>query len=106
MSDTSTPQGPSTSGATLLPPGSATAATDGAQVFRMQSNLPANKVTAAALAAAVVEILLWLNTSYGGPQIPTGVTSSLTVIVTLLAGYFMPPGRSDRVVRLIDPVTG
>lgn len=81
----------------------ATAAASKPGPVRMGSNAPAQKVTAATLAAAVVQVLIWLNNSGSGPQIPADVAVALTAIATFAAGYLTPPGSKEEVVPYNDP---
>ncbi|GIT88881.1 hypothetical protein [Roseobacter sp. OBYS 0001] len=75
-------------------------ARDRGTLRRMNSNAPAQKVTAAVIAAAIVQILVWLYGLGEGPAIPTDVTGALTVIITLIAGYLAPPGSSEEIVEI------
>ena len=68
---------------------------------RMQSAMPARKVTAATLAAALATILVWvLNTFVLSPaqQIGPEVAGAITTVLVALAGYFTPPAAGDQVV--------
>ena len=52
------------------------------------------KVTAAALAAALVTIIVW-GASIGGVEIPTVVQGAIITILVAAAGYFVTdPARS------------
>ena len=71
---------------------------------RMGSNLPAAKVTAATLAAAVVQILVALNERTGGPEISAEVIGAITVLLTVAVGYLTPPGKNEQIIEFIDPI--
>ena len=52
---------------------------------------PSTKVTAAAAAAAVATLLIWIAQSVGWVDaVPAGIEAAVTTILTLLAGYFVP----------------
>ncbi|MEM6676465.1 MAG: hypothetical protein AAF675_01200 [Pseudomonadota bacterium] len=71
--------------------------------MRMRSKRPASKVMAASGAALVVQVLVLASQMLGGPEPTPELVGAVTVIVTALAGYLMPPGSRDEVVRLVDP---
>ena len=77
--------------------------TAGSGIRRMNSNFPAQKVTASAAAAAIVQLLIYVNSSRGGPPIPAEVSASLTVIVTFAVGWLVPPGSKEQAIELVDP---
>ncbi len=66
--------------------------------MRMQTSLPSQKVTAAALAAAIVQIAVWTS-SWAGFAFPAEVAAAITVILTFLAGYIAPPNQRDQVAH-------
>ena len=70
---------------------------------RMNSNLPAQKIWATTISAAVVQILVWLYQREGLPPIPVEVSGAVTVLVSFAVGYLTPPGNSEQVVALVDP---
>ena len=68
---------------------------------RMQSAMPARKVTAATLAAALATILVWVLNSFvlsAAQQIGPEVAGAITTVLVALAGYFTPPAAQDQVV--------
>ena len=68
---------------------------------RMQSAMPARKVTAATLAAALATILVWVLNSFvlsTEQQIGPEVAGAITTVLVALAGYFTPPAAQDQVV--------
>jgi hypothetical protein len=68
---------------------------------RMQSAMPARKVTAATLAAALATILVWVLNSFvlsAAQQISPEVAGAITTLLVALAGYFTPPAAQDQVV--------
>ena len=70
---------------------------------RMNSDLPARKVTFATLAAAIVTIVAWLYEAQSGQALPAAVVGALTTIATFAVGYQVPPGRHEQVIRLDEP---
>lgn len=67
---------------------------------RMNSNRPVRKVTASALAGAIVQLLLWLNGQMGGPAIPPEVQGALTILVSFIVAYMVPPAPSEQVIKV------
>lgn len=67
---------------------------------RMNSNVPAQKVTAATAAAGLVTLVAWLYESQSGQHLPAAVVGALTAIATFAAGYLAPPGRGEQVIEL------
>ena len=68
---------------------------------RMQSAMPARKVTAATLAAALATILVWVLNSFvlsAARQIGPEVAGAITTVLVALTGYFTPPAAQDQVV--------
>jgi hypothetical protein len=64
---------------------------------RMTSPLPARKVMAGSLGAAVATILIYgIETFLEGP-LPAPVTAAANVIIVFLFGYFVPPALRDTV---------
>jgi len=51
---------------------------------------PDRKITAGALAGAMVMVVAWMTEEFGGVVIPAGVASALTVICTFLVSYIVP----------------
>ncbi|WP_282604461.1 hypothetical protein [Pelagibius sp. Alg239-R121] len=75
-------------------------------MFRMNSNSPGQKVTAAALGAAIVQVLIWFVEVESDPiKIPAGVSAAITTIVVFAVGYLIPPGKKEQVVELSKPNT-
>lgn len=64
---------------------------------RVSSARPIAKVTAAAVAGAIVVILTWLLDAYAGVTLPDQVQSALTLLISLAAAYFTPlqPGEVE-----------
>lgn len=67
---------------------------------RMNSNAPAQKVTASVVAGAIVQILAWYVPYAGGPTLPTEVTGALTILIALAVGYLTPPGSREEIVEI------
>lgn len=60
---------------------------------------PSTKVTAATAAVAVAVIGVWLIEYFGGVDLPTAVEGAAGIVLTFLAGYFVPernPSPSGR----------
>ena len=74
-------------------------------MIRMNSNVPARKVTAAALAAAVTQVLIWSVAGQNGlrpMEVPPEVVTAITTIMAFAFGYLMPPSKNDLVVDAAD----
>ncbi|MFK7836451.1 MAG: hypothetical protein AB8B60_09540 [Sulfitobacter sp.] len=67
---------------------------------RMKSNGPSQKVAGASVAAAIVQLLVWLNKVSGGSDIPIEVVGALTVIASFAVGYLVPPGKTEEIVEV------
>lgn len=65
---------------------------------RMNSALPARKVVGSSLAVAIVQIVVWLNATLGGPPIPPEISGALTVLVSFAVGYWVRPGEHERIL--------
>jgi len=68
--------------------------------------LPVRKVAAGGAAGAVTIIVVWILHAAFKIDMPPEVASAITVLLSFLAGYFVPPGRNDVVVTpaLAEPV--
>ncbi len=67
-----------------------------------QSRAPTQKVTFGAFAGALTTVLVWILNSFVLPanhQITPELASLLTIIVTFITGYFVPPAMRDQVVE-------
>lgn len=67
---------------------------------RMNSNRPVRKVTASMLAGAIVQLLLWLNGQMGGPALPPEVQGAMTVLVSFVVAYIVPPAPTEQVIKV------
>ncbi|WP_299737240.1 hypothetical protein [uncultured Roseobacter sp.] len=67
---------------------------------RMNSNTPSQKVTASAVAAAIVQVLAWLYALREGQPLPAELTGPLTVLIALAVGYLVPPGSREEIVEI------
>ncbi len=70
--------------------------------YRMQTKIPARKVTAGGLIGALVTILVWaLNTFVlsAEQQITGEIAAAITTVITFLVGYFVRPSRIDNVIQ-------
>ncbi|MGJ5621398.1 hypothetical protein [Sulfitobacter sp. MF3-043] len=67
---------------------------------RMNSNRPVRKVTASMLAGAIVQLLLWLNGQMAGPTIPPEVQGALTILVSFVVAYMVPPASTEQVIKV------
>jgi hypothetical protein len=68
-------------------------------VVRTATKAPVRKITAGALAGAISIVLLFvLNTTILSTHpIPPEVASAITVILTFIVGYIIPPSPNDGV---------
>nr|WP_319385729.1 hypothetical protein [uncultured Roseibium sp.] len=68
--------------------------------MKMSSNVPARKVTAAALGSAFAQILFFIVNQVW-PQVETtpALISAVTILFTFAAGYFTPPSARDTIVQ-------
>jgi uncharacterized membrane protein len=64
---------------------------------RMTSSVPAQKVTAGAIAGALVTIAIWLSKTYGHVDIPSEVAAAITTVLTFIVSYIVPPSERDQV---------
>lgn len=51
---------------------------------------PTNKVTAGALAGAIVGIATWAADAFAGVKVPAEVAVSMSVVVTFAVQWFVP----------------
>ena len=72
--------------------------------MRMENNVPARKVMASTIGAALTTLLIFAYDRWAGSgdPLPVHVMGALNVIVVFLAGYFVPPSPNDGIV----PSTG
>lgn len=64
---------------------------------RMTTSLPARKVMAGTLGAAVATILAYAVQTMTGTELPEPVTGAVTVLAVFLFGYWTPPALRDTV---------
>lgn len=64
---------------------------------RMQSRMPARKVSAATAAAALSILLILALEALLGVDIPEAAEWAITVLVTYAAGYLTPPAPRDQI---------
>lgn len=72
---------------------------------RMTTPIPARKVMAGSLGAAVATILIYGIETYIDVALPETVTAAVNVIVVFLFGYFVPPALRDSVSTEGPPST-
>ena len=67
--------------------------------MRMSTNVPAQKVIAASLGAALAQLIVHAISVYAPDvPVPPEVQAALTVVLTFAAGYLTPPAGRDTVV--------
>ncbi len=64
---------------------------------RMTSNIPARKVMAGSVGAAVGTIAIWLLTETTGLTLPPTVEAALLTVIVFAVGYVVPPSANDTV---------
>ena len=70
--------------------------------YRMQTKIPARKVTAGGLAGALATILVWVLNTFvlsAEQQITGEIAAALTTVLTFMVGYFIPPSQIDNVIQ-------
>jgi len=69
-------------------------------MLKTNTALPTRKVTASVLGSAITSILVFLLNTYvfRDNPITAEVGGAITILVTALLGYFVPPGSDDGVV--------
>jgi putative flippase GtrA len=65
---------------------------------RSASALPVRKVAAGGAAGAVTVILVWIASAAFKVDIPPEVASAITVVISFVAGYLIPPAPGEVVV--------
>jgi hypothetical protein len=63
---------------------------------KMQSLVPAQKVTVGVLAGSITTIIIWALKSV--IVIPGEVAAAITTVLTFAASYLVPPSARDQVV--------
>ena len=67
--------------------------------MEMRTSIPAQKVVAATIGAAVAEILLFFTAAlWPDVAIPPEIRASITVLAVFAVGYLTPPAARDEVV--------
>lgn len=59
---------------------------------RSPSAVPVPKVAVSGATGAIVAILVWGLSEYGGIKLPAEVAAALTTVFSFVAGYLTPPG--------------
>ena len=65
---------------------------------KMKSAMPARKVTAATLGAAVTGLIIWGLNKYAGAGIETEVASMFETVVVGVLAYLVPPSAKEQIV--------
>lgn len=67
---------------------------------KMLTSVPAQKVTSGAIAGAVITLVVWLLNAFVLPashQMTPEIAAALTVIVSFIVSYVVPPAMRDQV---------
>ncbi len=56
---------------------------------------PTNKVAASGLAGAVTVLIAWALKEFGGIELPAGIESAFTVVVSFATGYLVPNATEE-----------
>ena len=64
---------------------------------RMATSKPARKVIASSIGAAVATLVIWCIQIWFGVETPPPVQAAITVIVSFLLGYYVPPAPQDQI---------
>ena len=65
---------------------------------RSPSALPVRKVAAGGAAGAITAIIVWILSAAFKIDIPPEIAAAITVVLSFIAGYVIPPGPNDVVV--------
>ncbi len=65
---------------------------------RSPSAFPVRKVAAGGAAGAITAIIVWILSAAFKINIPPEIASAITVVLSFLAGYLIPPAPGDVVV--------
>ena len=66
--------------------------------MKMQTHIPAQKVTVATAAAAIVQLTVGIVETSIKQPIPGTITAPLTTLAVFSSGYFTPPAKRDIVL--------
>jgi hypothetical protein len=70
--------------------------------YRQTSELPTRKVLTGGLVGSVVLIAVWIINSFdllpGNKDIPAEVSSALTILLTFIISYLVPPSARDNII--------
>ncbi|KST69012.1 hypothetical protein [Mastigocoleus testarum] len=65
--------------------------------MRMQTSVPAQKVTVATAAAAIVQLSVGISEVYLNKPVPTAISGPITTLVVFIAGYITQPAKRDQI---------
>lgn len=65
---------------------------------QMMTGVPARKVMAGSVGAALAMILIYALETMAGIVLPEAVAGAINVIVVFLFGYYVPPAARDAIV--------
>ena len=64
---------------------------------RMQTAMPARKVTASALGSAISILIIFALREWTDIEIREGVSTAIVTVSTFVVGYLVPPAARDQV---------
>ena len=64
--------------------------------MKMQTSVPAQKVTVATAAAAIVQLSVGISEVYLNKQVPPTISGPITTLVVFIAGYLTQPSQRDQ----------
>lgn len=78
-------------------------ASNGLRTMYVQSSrAPTQKITFGALAGAITIVVVWVVNEFqilpGGVQVTSEIASAVTMILTFIISYVVPPSKRDRIV--------
>lgn len=65
--------------------------------MRMQTSVPAQKVTVATAAAALVQLSVGISKVYFDKPVPEIISGPITTLVVFIAGYITQPAKRDKI---------
>ncbi len=74
---------------------------------RQANRMPTRKVQVGGISGALTVVVVWLLNTFVFPpqhQMPAEIASALTVVISFIASYLVPPAPEDTVVGAQAPV--